>query len=207
MEIIFKYFPFLTNWQKEKFLSLTDLYIDWNLKINLISRKDIVFLAEHHVLHSLAIAKFVNFSTGTAVIDVGTGGGFPGIPLAIMFPETDFTLIDSIGKKIKAVNSIIESLDLKNVKTKKTRSETFKGNFDFIVSRAVSSIPDFVKQTHHLIRKKQQNAISNGILYLKGGDIKNEISQFKKMASIVELNTYFKEPFFAGKKLIHISLV
>jgi 16S rRNA (guanine527-N7)-methyltransferase len=207
MEQIFKYFPFLTDSQKNRFLSLTDLYIDWNSKINLISRKDIDFFAEHHVLHSLGIGKFIKFSAGTAIIDVGTGGGFPGIPLAIMFPESEFTLIDSIGKKIKAVKSIIESLALKNVKAEQIRSESFKGKFDFIVSRAVASIPDFVKQTRHLIHNKQQNSISNGILYLKGGDLSHEISQFKKTAYIIELNTYFNEPYYCGKKLVHITLV
>jgi 16S rRNA (guanine527-N7)-methyltransferase len=205
MEQIFKYFPYLTNFQKEQFLSLTGLYIDWNSKINLISRKDIESFAEHHVLHSLGIAKFIKFSDGTAIIDVGTGGGFPGIPLAIMFPETEFTLIDSIGKKIKVVESVIESLDLKNVKAEQIRSESFNGKFDFIVSRAVASIPDFVKQTRHLISEKQHNAISNGIIYLKGGDLTHEVSQFKKISSIIELNTYFNEPYFSGKKLIHIS--
>ena len=206
MEQILKYFPKLTDYQKQLFLSLTDLYIDWNSKINLISRKDMDFFEEHHLLHSLSIAKFINFSAGTKVIDVGTGGGFPGIPLSVMFPETEFMLIDSIGKKIKAVQSIIETLNLPNVKTQTIRSESFMGEFDFIVSRAVAAIPEFVKQTRHLISKKHQNAISNGIIYLKGGDLSHEIISFKRMTSIIELKTYFEESYFSEKKLIHISI-
>ena len=187
MEQVFKYFKDLTDSQKTLFESLTGLYTDWNAKINVISRKDMEFFVEHHVLHSLAIAKFIKFTPETKIIDVGTGGGFPGIPLAILFPEVEFTLIDSIGKKIKVVNAVIESLELKNVKAMQSRSESLKGKYDFIVSRAVAPIPDFVKQTRHLINAKQQNAISNGILYLKGGDLHHEIMPFKKMASIMEL--------------------
>jgi len=207
LELIFKYFPSLKDSQKELFAALEPLYLNWNAKINVISRKDMEFFIEHHVLHSLGIAKFIKFNPNTKIIDIGTGGGFPGIPLAIMFPETEFTLIDSIGKKIKVVNSIIEYLDIKNVKTFQVRSESFKGKYDFIVSRAFGLLPEFVKLTRHLISDKQQNAISNGILYLKGGDLTHEIMPFKKMTSVVELKTYFKEPYFIGKKLIHISLI
>ena len=206
MEQVFKYFPNLSESQKTLFTALTDLYTDWNAKINVISRKDMEFFVEHHVLHSLGIAKFTNFTTGTKIIDVGTGGGFPGIPLAIMFPEVEFTLIDSIGKKIKVVNSVVETLNLQNVKAEQTRSESYKGKYDFIVSRAVTALPDFIKQTRHLISQKQQNPVSNGVLYLKGGDLTHEIIPFKKMTSIVELKSYFIEPYFKDKKIIHISL-
>jgi len=206
MDTILKYFPNLTDWQKEKYELLTPLYRDWNSKINLISRKDMEFFAEHHLLHSLSIAKFIKFTADSRIIDVGTGGGFPGIPLAIMFPNVHFMLVDSIGKKIKVVNSIIENLELQNVKTLQTRSETHKEKYDFIVSRAVTKLPDFVKQTRHLISTKQQNSISNGILYLKGGDFTHEIMTFKKMTSVIELKTLFKETYFKGKKLVHISL-
>ena len=203
---IYNYFPNLTDCQKELFEALIPLYIDWNSKINLISRKDMEFFTEHHVLHSLSIAKFIKFAPESKILDVGTGGGFPGIPLAIMFPQTQFMLIDSIGKKIKVVNSVIETLELKNVTALQTRSETFKGKYDFIVSRAVAPLPDFIKQTSHLISPKQQNAISNGILYLKGGDFGHEIMPFKKKTSVVELKSFFKEKYFSGKKLVHISI-
>jgi len=206
MEQIFKYFPKLSDSQKLLFAALPDLYSEWNAKINLISRQDMENFVEHHVLHSLGIAMFTKFTDGTKIIDVGTGGGFPGIPLAIMFPDVEFTLIDSIGKKIRVVNDVIESLDIKNVKTEHTRSESLNGKYDFIVSRAVTALPDFIKQTRHLISQKQQNPVSNGILYLKGGDFTHEILPFKKMTSVIELKSYFKESYFLNKKLIHISL-
>jgi len=206
MEQIFKYFPKLSDAQKLLFAALPDLYSEWNAKINLISRQDMENFVEHHVLHSLGIAMFTKFTDGTKIIDVGTGGGFPGIPLAIMFPDVEFTLIDSIGKKIRVVNDVIESLDIKNVKTEHTRSESLNGKYDFIVSRAVTALPDFIKQTRHLISQKQQNPVSNGILYLKGGDFTHEILPFKKMTSVIELKSYFKESYFLNKKLIHISL-
>jgi len=206
MEQIFKYFPNLTETQKRLFAALPDLYTEWNAKINVISRKDMEFFTEHHVLHSLGIAKYTKFTAGTKIIDVGTGGGFPGIPLAIIFPEVEFTLIDSIGKKIRVVNEVIENLDIKNVKTEHARSEAIIKKYDFIVSRAVTALPAFLWQTRHLINQKQQNPISNGILYLKGGDFTHEIMPFKKMTSVVELKSYFIEPYFSNKKLIHISL-
>jgi 16S rRNA (guanine527-N7)-methyltransferase len=207
MDIILKYFPKLSALQLERFKELEALYVDWNSKINVISRKDMDLFYEHHVLHSLAIARYTKFSANSKIIDVGTGGGFPGIPLAIFFPEVQFTLIDSIGKKIKVVNAVAESLKLDNVVALQTRSEQFKGNFDFIVSRAVASLPEFVAQTRHLISKQQQNAISNGILYLKGGDLTAEIKPYKKMISVTELDSFFDESFYSTKKLVHLSLV
>jgi len=206
MEIIQKYFPNLKPSQIAQFEKLESLYQEWNSRINVISRKDMDSFYLHHVLHSLAIARFVNFTPGSKILDVGTGGGFPGIPLAIFFPEAGFTLIDSIGKKIKVVNAVAESLDLKNVTALQTRSEQYKGKFDFIVSRAVTSLPQFVTQTRHLISAKQQNAITNGILYLKGGDLSEEIEPYKKNISIADLSSFFKEPFFETKKLVHLSL-
>ncbi|WP_026473711.1 16S rRNA (guanine(527)-N(7))-methyltransferase RsmG [Alkaliflexus imshenetskii] len=206
MELILKYFPSLTDIQKERFARLKDIYADWNSRINVISRKDMDAFYEHHVLHSLAIGRFIQFTDGTKIIDIGTGGGFPGIPLAILFPNADFTLIDSIGKKIKVVQAVAEDLGLENVDACQSRSEQFKGKFDFIVSRAVTALPTFVSQSRHLIGIKQANAISNGILYLKGGDITAEIQPFQKTLSVIELATYFKEPFFDTKKLVHLSL-
>ncbi|MDR2929088.1 MAG: 16S rRNA (guanine(527)-N(7))-methyltransferase RsmG [Cytophagaceae bacterium] len=206
MEIVLKYFAGLTELQKERFDALDALYSDWNSKINVISRKDMENFAEHHVLHSLAIAKFIRFASNSEIIDVGTGGGFPGIPLAIMFPEARFTLIDSIGKKINVVNAVAESLGLDNVQAHQIRSESLKRKYDFVVSRAVASLPEFVKQTRHLISSKPRNAISNGILYLKGGDLTHEILPFKKMSSMVELKSFFKEEYFSTKKLVHLSL-
>ena len=206
MDTVFKYFPKLTELQKQQFSELIPLYNEWNSQINVISRKDMENFAEHHVLHSLAIAMFTNFADGSKIIDVGTGGGFPGIPLAIFFPDVQFTLIDSIGKKIKVVNAVIEALKLENAQAKQIRSEEVKGNFDFVVSRAVAPLSDFVNQTRHLIGKKPQNAISNGILYLKGGDLTHEIKPFRRMVSLVGLDLYFKEPFFETKKLVHVSL-
>lgn len=206
MEIIQKYFTNLEPSQITQFKKLESLYQEWNSKINVISRKDMDSFYLHHVLHSLAIARFVNFTPGSKIIDVGTGGGFPGIPLAIFFPEATFTLIDSIGKKIRVVSAVAESLGLKNVTAQQTRSEQYKGKFDFIVSRAVTSLPQFVTQTRHLISVKQQNAITNGILYLKGGELTKEIEPYKTNISVVELNSFFKEPFFETKKLVHLSL-
>ena len=206
MNVVFKYFPKLTEHQKQQFLELIPLYNEWNSQINVISRKDMENFTEHHVLHSLAIAMFTNFANGSKIIDVGTGGGFPGIPLAIFFPDVQFTLIDSIGKKIKVVSAVIEALKLENVQAMQKRSDELKGNFDFVISRAVAPLPDFVNQTRHLISKKPQNAISNGILYLKGGDLTHEILPFRRMVSVVGLDSYFKEPFFETKKLVHVSL-
>lgn len=206
MDILFKYFPNLTPLQKEQFAALKALYSDWNSKINVISRKDMDSFYLHHVLHSLAIARFSGFVPGTKIIDIGTGGGFPGIPLSILFPEVDFTLLDSIAKKIKVVKAVSESLELKNTFAIQSRSENFKGQFDFIVSRAVTNLPDFVRQTRHLIAKKSVNAIPNGILYLKGGDILNETNPFKKKVFITEISDWFDESFFETKKLVHLPL-
>jgi 16S rRNA (guanine527-N7)-methyltransferase len=205
MEVIQKYFPGLTDEQINHFSQLKDIYAEWNQQINVISRKDMANFYEHHVLHSLAIALFIKFTSGTTIIDVGTGGGFPGIPLAIMFPKVDFTLIDSIGKKIKVVKAVTETLHLKNVTALQTRAENFKGRFDFIVSRAVTKLPEFYKQTQHLVSPKQKNAIANGILYLKGGDLTDEINPFKSRISTFELSDYFEEPFFSAKKILHLS--
>lgn len=206
MDIILKYFPNLDEQRLKRFINLETLYQDWNSKINVISRKDMEFFYQHHVLHSLAIARYIKFIAGSKIIDIGTGGGFPGIPLAIFFPEIQFTLIDSIGKKIKVVKAVAESLGLENLKAFHTRSEQFKGNFDFIVSRAVATLPEFVSQTRHLISDKQQNAISNGILYLKGGDLSTEISPFRKIISVTELSSFYDEPFFFTKKIVHLPL-
>ncbi|TCO07655.1 16S rRNA (guanine(527)-N(7))-methyltransferase RsmG [Natronoflexus pectinivorans] len=203
---VYQYFSILTDAQKEKFDQLKSLYDDWNSKINVISRKDMDEFYEHHVLHSLAIAKFISFSPGSQIIDIGTGGGFPGIPLSIMFPDCKFVLVDSIGKKIKVVNEVIKSLGLINAEGLQSRSEQHSGKYDFIVSRAVTTLPDFVKLTKHLISQNQKNAISNGILYLKGGEIHSEVKPFGKRASVINLNQYFKESFFETKKLVHLSL-
>ncbi len=204
MDPIKKYFPNLTEDQYQQFEQLQPLYREWNEKINVVSRKDIDALAIHHILHSLAIAKFTRFQKGTKILDVGTGGGFPGIPLAILFPETNFTLVDSIAKKIMVVEGVANSLGLKNVSAYQKRAETITEKFDFIVSRAVTAFPDFVKLTAHAVSKKQINAIPNGILYLKGGDFDGEIKPFGKRIMVTELTDYFEEPFFETKKLIHL---
>ncbi len=206
MDIILKYFPDLTEDQKKQFATLGTLYEEWNSKINVISRKDISELYTKHVLHSLAIAKFTSFTKGTRVLDVGTGGGFPGIPLAIMFPEVSFHLIDSIGKKIKVVEAVTSELNLKNVTPQQIRVEQLKDRYDFIVSRAVTAFPDFVKLCRNRIKKEQKNAITNGILYLKGGDFGNELKPFRNRVSIIPLTDFFEEPFFETKKLIHLSM-
>ncbi|WP_075602259.1 16S rRNA (guanine(527)-N(7))-methyltransferase RsmG [Saccharicrinis aurantiacus] len=204
--MINKYFPNLNSKQVELFNKLEALYPEWNERINVISRKDIDELAVRHILHSLAIAKYTNFTPGTRIIDVGTGGGFPGIPLAIMFPECEFHLVDSIGKKIKVVSTIAEELGLSNVKAQQIRSENVKDKYDFIVSRAVTAFPRFVSLTRHLIDKKQINAIGNGILYLKGGDFEEEVKPFIKNISTTDLTSYYEEDFFETKKLIHLTL-
>lgn len=204
MELILNYFNNLTEKQKEQFAQLSTIYGEWNSKINVISRKDMDSFYERHVLHSLAIATLINFKSGSNIIDVGTGGGFPGIPLAIYFPEVQFTLIDSIGKKIKVVDAVKTELNLTNVTTHQTRSENFKGSFDFIVSRAVSDMSLFHRLTKHLISKKQQNALPNGILYLKGGDLTEELRPFGKRAIISDLHEVFNLPFFETKKIVHL---
>ncbi len=204
MDIIKKYFPKLTDLQYERFEMLKPLYSEWNEKINVVSRKDIDSLLIHHVLHSLAIASFTSFVPGTKIIDVGTGGGFPGIPLAIMFPEVEFMLIDSIGKKIKVVEGVRDSLQLNNVKAAQMRIQNVTDKYDFVVSRAVTAFPDFVSMSSHVVAKSQKNAIPNGILYLKGGDFEEEVKPFGRRACITNLEQYFKEPFFETKKLIHL---
>ena len=205
MDEILKYFPNLTDVQKEQFVKLDFLYHDWNEKINVISRKDIDALYTKHILHSLGIAKIINFEPGTYILDVGTGGGFPGIPLAILFPETRFYLIDIIAKKIKVVQAVAEGLDLKNVKAEQMRAENVKGDFDFIVSRAVTNMPDFVSWVKTKIKKQNKHELKNGILYLKGGDLTEELKDFPK-ATEYNLSDFFEDEFFETKKVVHVPL-
>jgi len=205
MDEIQKYFPYLTDIQKEQFAKLEFLYHDWNAKINVISRKDIDELYTKHVLHSLGIAKIIKFEPGTFVLDVGTGGGFPGIPLAILFPETRFYLIDVIAKKIKVVQAVAEALELKNVKAEQMRAELVKGDFDFIVSRAVTNMPDFVSWIKDKIKKKSKHELKNGILYLKGGYLTEELKDFPK-ATEYNLSDFFEDEFFETKKVVHLPL-
>lgn len=206
MDLIEKYFPELSKEQLALFAQIEQLYPQWNEKINVVSRKDIDELNIRHILHSLAITKYVKFTSGTSIIDVGTGGGFPGIPLAIYYPNCQFYLIDSIGKKIKVVQTIAEELGLKNVIAAQIRSEAVKSKYDFVVSRAVTAFPQFVALTRHLVSDVNKNAVANGILYLKGGDFNEEIKTFKKRTSIVAISDYYSESFFDTKKLIHLTL-
>jgi 16S rRNA (guanine527-N7)-methyltransferase len=205
MEEIIKYFPNLTEIQQKQFQKLEALYHDWNSKINVISRKDIDELYVKHVLHSLAIAKITKFEPGTYVLDVGTGGGFPGIPLAILFPETRFYLIDVILKKINVVKAVAEALELKNVKAEQMRAEIVKGDFDFIVSRAVTNMPDFVSWVKDKIKKQNKHELKNGILYLKGGDLTEELQDFPK-ATEYNISDFFDNEFFETKKVVHVPL-
>ena len=205
MDEILKYFPNLTDVQKEQFEKLDFLYHDWNEKINVISRKDIDALYTKHILHSLGIAKIIQFEPGTYVLDVGTGGGFPGIPLAILFPETRFYLIDVIAKKIKVVQAVAEGLELKNVRAEQMRAENVKGDFDFIVSRAVTNMPDFVSWVETKIKKNNKHELKNGILYLKGGDLSEELKDFPK-ATEYNLADFFEDEFFETKKVVHLPL-
>ena len=205
MDIVEKYFTGLSDKQVEQFRQLEGLYREWNEKINVISRKDIDALSVHHVLHSLAIAKVISFKGGTKVLDVGTGGGFPGIPLAIMFPEVDFFLVDSIGKKIKVVEGVAGALGLKNVTARQVRVETMKEKFDFIVSRAVTAFPAFVSLTRNRIRESSFNDLANGILDRKGGDFEEEIKDFRNRVSIYNIPDFFEEEFFETKKLIYMK--
>ena len=205
MEAILKYFPDLTEVQKEQFRQLDSLYHDWNEKINVISRKDIDALYTKHVLHSLGIAKIQPFAPGTFILDVGTGGGFPGIPLAILFPETRFYLIDVIAKKIKVVQAVADALGLKNVKAEQIHAENVKGDFDFIVSRAVTNMPDFVSWVKTKIKKQHKHELKNGILYLKGGDLTEELKDFPK-ATLYDLADFFEDEFFETKKVVHLPL-
>ena len=205
MEFILKYFPELTEIQISQFQQLEALYHDWNSKINVISRKDIDQLYVKHVLHSLAIAKIQKFEPGTYVLDVGTGGGFPGIPLAILFPETRFYLIDVILKKINVVKAVADALELKNVKAEQMRAENVKGDFDFIVSRAVTNMPDFVSWIKDKIKKQQKHELKNGILYLKGGDLTEELALFPN-AKQYNISDFFEGEFFETKKVVHLPL-
>jgi 16S rRNA (guanine527-N7)-methyltransferase len=200
-----KYFPDLTDIQIEQFQKLDFLDHDWNEKINVISRKDIDALYTKHILHSLGIAKIMKFEPGATVLDVGTGGGFPGIPLAILFPETRFYLIDVIAKKIKVVQGVVDALELKNVKAEQKRAELVKGDFDFIVSRAVTNMPDFVSWIKDKIKKQHKHTLKNGILYLKGGDLTEELKDFPK-AALYDLSTIFEDEFFETKKVVHLPL-
>jgi 16S rRNA (guanine527-N7)-methyltransferase len=205
MEDLLQYFNNLSSVQIEQFSKLEDLYKNWNSKINVVSRKDIDELTIRHVLHSLGVAKVQEFKPNSNILDIGTGGGFPGIPLAILFPKSNFHLVDSIGKKIKVVQEIADELGLKNVKAEHIRAEEVKGRFDFIVSRAVTRMDDFVKLTRKKIAKKQNHELKNGILYLKGGDLKEELLNFPK-ATIYNLSDYFNEVFFQTKKVVHLPM-
>lgn len=205
MDQILRYFPNLTAIQKQQFSDLQNLYEDWNAKINVISRKDIDELYTRHILHSLAIAKIQMFEQGTYILDVGTGGGFPGIPLAILFPETRFYLIDVILKKINVVKAISDSLGLKNVKAEQIRAENVKGDYDFIVSRAVTNMPDFVNWIKYKIKKTNKHELLNGILYLKGGDLTEELKDFPK-ATEYNIADFFENDFFETKKVVHVPL-
>ena len=203
-KLILDYFEGLTEEQVAQFSQLYDLYSFWNAQINVISRKDIEELYERHILHSLGIAKFISFVPGTNILDVGTGGGFPGIPLAILFPETQFHLVDSIGKKIKVVTEVAAALGLKNVKASHLRAEQVTEKYDFVVSRAVTRLIDFYPWVKGKFNKDSQNAIANGILYLKGGDLKEEISESRLKAELYPLSAYFKEEFFETKYVVYI---
>lgn len=204
MDIIQKYFPKLTEEQQKQFAMLDELYHDWNAKINVISRKDIDNLYEHHVLHSLAIAKTITFRPGTKVLDFGCGGGFPGIPLAIMFPKCRFKLIDGTGKKILVCQEIIKTLGLTNVTAEQRRGEEEKGQYEFVVSRAVMTLPELTKIVRKNISKKQQNSIPNGIICLKGGNLQGEMTPFKNIVEKTELTTWFKEEWFKEKYIIYL---
>lgn len=206
MEIIKKYFPNLTETQLEQFAQLEALYNDWNAKINVISRKDIQNLYEHHVLHSLGIAEVVRFKDGTEVMDFGTGGGFPGIPLAIMFPGAKFHLVDSIGKKVRVAQAIANSIGLKNVKTSHARVEEIKDKYDFIVTRAVMPLIDLVKISRKNLKKEMINGLPNGIIALKGGELEREMATMKKICTVWDLSDYFEEEYFETKKVVHVGL-
>ena len=206
MELILQYFPNLTEAQKKQFAALYELYLDWNSKINVISRKDIENLYERHVLHSLGIAEVIHFKTGSKILDVGTGGGFPGIPLAILFPDVHFTLIDSIGKKIKVGSEISSAIKLKNIEVKHQRIQEEKGKFDFVVSRAVMPLDDLVKLSRKNISPKQQNALPNGLICLKGGELEHEILPYKKTAETYSLSEFFAGDFFLTKKVVYVPL-
>ena len=204
MKVILKYFPNISEKQKEQFSKLQELYSEWNSKINVISRKDMDNLYLKHVLHSLAIAKVIDFVDGTKIIDVGTGGGFPGIPLAILFPNVEFLLIDSIGKKIKVVNEIVENIGLINLHAEHKRAEKVEGKFDFVVSRAVTRMKVFQQWVRNMISTKHKNILFNGIIYLKGGDLTDELQGIKNV-DIYDIPEFFEEDFFKTKKIVYIS--
>ena len=205
MDLILKYFPELTEHQIKQFEALEVLYKDWNMKINVVSRKDIDELYLRHVLHSLGIAKVIQFADNSSILDVGTGGGFPGVPLAILFPNCQFHLVDSINKKLKVIDAVCEVIELTNVKTTHSRVEAIDETFDFIVSRAVTAMPEFTKWVKGKIAKRQKNAIKNGILYLKGGDLTEELKQYTNVKAFL-LSDYFEEDFFETKKVIYLPL-
>ena len=205
-ELIIKYFAGLSSRQQAQFAALDELYHDWNSKVNVISRKDIDNLYEHHVLHSLSIAEFIRFKPGTSIMDLGTGGGFPGIPLAIMFPEVKFHLVDSIGKKIRVCEEVSRAIGLENVTTEWCRAEAIKQQFHFVVSRAVMPLPDLVKIVRGRISREQFNALPNGLICLKGGELETEAKPFGKAAHIISLSEYFQEEFFQTKKLVYLPL-
>lgn len=206
MDIILKYFPDLSDKQRDQFLKLDELYHDWNSKINVISRKDIDALYEHHVLHSLAIAKIIKFRPQTRVLDLGTGGGFPGIPLAIMFPETKFKLIDGTGKKIMVVKEVAQAIGLENCVAEQLRGENETGKYDFVVSRAVMPLPELVNLVKKNVASPQHNSLPNGLLCLKGGNITNEIKPYKKIADITDLGNIFEKEWFKQKFMVYIPL-
>lgn len=205
-ELILKYFPDITPEQKRQFDALGDLYKEWNEKINVISRKDVENLYTNHILHSLGIAKVIAFKPGASVLDVGTGGGFPGIPLAILFPETNFHLVDSINKKITVVNAVAQGAGLKNVKGEWGRAEQIKGKYDFIVSRAVTRIKEFYGWINQKVKEESVHDLDNGILYLKGGDLDAELAELKRPHSLYDLPNYFTEDFFETKKVVYVPL-
>lgn len=206
MEEILKYFTYLTDKQKQQFAALFDLYKNWNEKINVISRKDIDNLYLHHVLHSLAIAKAVSFRPGTRILDFGTGGGFPGIPLAILFPETQFKMIDGTGKKIRVVNEVATAIGLENVEAVHLRGEEEKGKYDFVVSRAVMPLPDLMKIVKKNVGKEQRNSLPNGVICLKGGNVEGEMRPFKKIAEATEITNWFDEDWFKEKFVIYVPV-
>ena len=207
METILRYFPELTDTQKDQLSALYDLYADWNQKINVISRKDIENLYEHHVLHSLSIAKAIHFRPGSKILDFGTGGGFPGIPLAILFPECEFKLIDGTGKKIRVATEVAQAIGLKNCHPAHLRGEEEKGMYGFVVSRAVMPLPDLMKIVKkNISRKDQINSLPNGVIVLKGGDVQAEIQPFKRICEVIDIDMWFKEEWFKGKHIIYVPV-